>query len=437
MNRRTLLIEDEHQIYANPPAWEVVREADGSIVVRETKKFYVRRQVLLVLSILLFITIWCAAVFTPQLALQAPVWGMTPFIIALTCSIPFLVFWHRFVLITKATYRDLGKAEPVIFELNRARELRFPRKKIDVLAPRHGIIEIVHDYRAEYFLYSPDQVNHLAPQRIHPWVYPVTEVNVIVEEEVGNWRRYPIAGQIKSAKEIFPLAVLLHQRLGWPVRLRIGDAIEEKDRQHLETFAESRIVPIETLNMPAAADVVSPGHRKLEELAARERYGTRVENERQESKKARILIGMMGVLFLIAVILTLDEVIETIRTFRWPVAQGTVTFSAVDPRLAGSFDLDVRYEFQVQANRHTGHRVAVVAEVYDTKQEALQKLRKYPMQGQVTVYFDPDDPSQSVLERGGVWAALVHNAQPILFFLSTITMWWAISRSQKRFVDNH
>ena len=84
----------------------------------------------------------------------------------------------------------------------------------------------------------------------------------------------------------------------------------------------------------------------------------------------------------------------------WPSTLGTVTASTVERRSSGDGYSDypvVRYSYQVIGRSYQGNRIMPGPEVGGSG--AQKVVARYPAGAQVMVYYDPDKPSESVLER--------------------------------------
>jgi len=69
---------------------------------------------------------------------------------------------------------------------------------------------------------------------------------------------------------------------------------------------------------------------------------------------------------------------------------------------------EVTYEYRVGTRRFTGHRISLGEDPGDF--QVAETLQRYPAGSQVTVYYNPDKPSQAVLEAGapeGVWRTMI------------------------------
>lgn len=125
--------------------------------------------------------------------------------------------------------------------------------------------------------------------------------------------------------------------------------------------------------------------------------------------------------FLFAILMAFDGVflaavgvkyLEVKRASRWPAATGKVISSRSEARKvdrssgAGKdriVDTEirnfaaVRYSYDVAGTRRTGDRIGLAHDVGNF--QVAEKLKKYPAGAIVTVYYDPQDPRKSVLER--------------------------------------
>lgn len=88
---------------------------------------------------------------------------------------------------------------------------------------------------------------------------------------------------------------------------------------------------------------------------------------------------------------------------KWPATTGTIVSSE---RAEGSFaDADtnwvpvVRYSYQANDRTHTSDVVASTRLVSGGASFTEKVLAKYPAGSQVTVYYNPQEPEEAVLER--------------------------------------
>jgi len=58
----------------------------------------------------------------------------------------------------------------------------------------------------------------------------------------------------------------------------------------------------------------------------------------------------------------------------------------------------IRYSYEYQGRRHTSEAVSPIKELYMSRNGAMVAARRYPYGANVTVFVNPQDPSQAVLE---------------------------------------
>lgn len=98
----------------------------------------------------------------------------------------------------------------------------------------------------------------------------------------------------------------------------------------------------------------------------------------------------------------------------WQSTMGTVTFSTVERRSSGDGTTNypvVHYTYQVMGQMLQGSKVMPGPEVGGTG--AHKVVERYPAGAQVMVYYDPNNPSDAVLERSmpgfikWLWVAMI------------------------------
>lgn len=87
----------------------------------------------------------------------------------------------------------------------------------------------------------------------------------------------------------------------------------------------------------------------------------------------------------------------------WPAIRGKITYShAQSRRVKNSYEYQpsVKYTYFVDKRSHTGKRITASDVYQKTLSGAKDILKKYPVGGEVSVYYDPADPGTSLLETG-------------------------------------
>jgi hypothetical protein len=103
----------------------------------------------------------------------------------------------------------------------------------------------------------------------------------------------------------------------------------------------------------------------------------------------------------------------------WPAVPGSITAAEVkrsvnrdeDGNESYAYYPKVEYTYQVGGETLTGKRLTFGGQVAQKNPASVQKnLERYPVGGQVTVYYDPVKPSDAVLERQAVgmkWSLVI------------------------------
>ena len=127
------------------------------------------------------------------------------------------------------------------------------------------------------------------------------------------------------------------------------------------------------------------------------------------------LVGLIGLgVFLLGVF----KVRKLRASQSWAVAMGTIVESSVQESFnRGSDDLPdswsytpvIRYQFQAQGQTIVGDRSGFDRKSYSKKPDAQAVVARYPRGAQVNVFFDPEKPADSVLQRtsGSAWVFVV------------------------------
>lgn len=99
-----------------------------------------------------------------------------------------------------------------------------------------------------------------------------------------------------------------------------------------------------------------------------------------------------------------------LQAARWPTASGRITGAELEEGpMMGRFVRTVShraaitYAYQVGGREWRSKRVFFGDEAFATGTAARDRVRKYEPESTVQVYYDPDDPSQAVLEPRAAW----------------------------------
>jgi hypothetical protein len=93
-----------------------------------------------------------------------------------------------------------------------------------------------------------------------------------------------------------------------------------------------------------------------------------------------------------------------VRALAFPTTPGTVIESRivenVNDRDSTSHKPLIRYRYSVARNEYVGDTTRVMATTLGGERDARRQVARYPVGARVAVYYDPDRPSESVLEPG-------------------------------------
>lgn len=113
----------------------------------------------------------------------------------------------------------------------------------------------------------------------------------------------------------------------------------------------------------------------------------------------------------------------------WVAVPCSITSTSVkETVLSGSSNYwpDIRYSFQLDSKEYEGKRYNFSNGTGDLN-AANDVLQRYPIGDEITCWVDPDDPSQSVIDRSPGWFLLV-GLVPIAFIAIGFGGLWFLSR---------
>lgn len=115
------------------------------------------------------------------------------------------------------------------------------------------------------------------------------------------------------------------------------------------------------------------------------------------------IFGLVGMGLLIAGILSYNK---ARATQSWPTVTGTIRSAQIVEKRdedGTTYGLSVNYDYVVADRPYSGSRIALSDYTSSSRRYALGLQEKYGVGTQVTVYYNPADPFDSVLEPGANW----------------------------------
>lgn len=128
-----------------------------------------------------------------------------------------------------------------------------------------------------------------------------------------------------------------------------------------------------------------------------------------------IAVGMLGLGGFLVVYYARSRKLKTIHS-AWPSVIGRVLNASIEEGARTRFEDDASYfaqvEFEYQVAGQTYRLKQGVGRAYSWQAKAERHLQRYPFGGQVTVFYNPENPEQARLEQvqqsaGAVWALIV------------------------------
>lgn len=160
-------------------------------------------------------------------------------------------------------------------------------------------------------------------------------------------------------------------------------------------------------------------------------------------------IGAQSMLFFAAAAVTafgtiaVAKFLEVRRAAGWPSAPGRILRSELRPETRGQTDgpqrlvmaPSVEYEFVVTGRTYRGTRISIGEDVGGGNAEAT--LKRFPAGASVTVFHDPQDPQNCVLDRSGPASPLLNFAILLASVAVILGVGYIVATQSLAFVRAH
>ena len=119
-------------------------------------------------------------------------------------------------------------------------------------------------------------------------------------------------------------------------------------------------------------------------------------------------LGGFGVVFILVSLLAATTAIKDWRRFResdnWVPATAQIVSGNVSAQRGSkytTYEVNIRYTYAVLGQNYESGQLSFGSEGtgHDTRKRAEKVIARYPAGSQVTIYYDPNNPQQAVLER--------------------------------------
>jgi hypothetical protein len=141
---------------------------------------------------------------------------------------------------------------------------------------------------------------------------------------------------------------------------------------------------------------------------------------------------IMNIGFIIAIVLGGVLIIVAGRNIflgrksqNWPTTPGTVLYTGMetyqsrdeDGSLSTTYGATIQYSYEIGGTNFQGNRRTFTEVKTSSRRRVGQILERYPQGSAVSVYYDPNDPANSVLETGVGWSGYLFLALGVIVFL--------------------
>jgi len=132
-----------------------------------------------------------------------------------------------------------------------------------------------------------------------------------------------------------------------------------------------------------------------------------------------ILFGAVLFLFFtpVAVVLVSSKLSEAWESGKWPSTEGTVLSADVQTKGFGTkikYVPAITYEYQVDGHKYSGNRTRIGSYGFGSESDASDYVSEHSVGDRVSVYYQPSDPSRSLLEAGMTGRASAYLLIPLL-----------------------
>jgi hypothetical protein len=117
----------------------------------------------------------------------------------------------------------------------------------------------------------------------------------------------------------------------------------------------------------------------------------------------------------------------------WPTVTGTLLSTEViehrrsvsgkhGSRKSVSYEPIVKYSYSVDGKNYSGKRIAADSESMISRRAAEKRIGRFSSAAEISVYYDPKDPKQAVLDTRAVGLAMLFGIGAALIALGVFTL---------------
>jgi len=101
-------------------------------------------------------------------------------------------------------------------------------------------------------------------------------------------------------------------------------------------------------------------------------------------------------------------------------------------RTSTSYSVRVTYSYTVEGNNYEGNTVGFGTMSHNERSDAQEELKSYPQGKTIDVYYNPENPSDSVLKKGVFWPMYIVIAIMLVILIGSIWASFALTKYLKK-----
>ena len=151
--------------------------------------------------------------------------------------------------------------------------------------------------------------------------------------------------------------------------------------------------------------------------------------------------GLGGLIFLGVGLWAINK---GMQSENWDKGTATITSSEIekterrskDPQgfnqTSTSYSVRVKYSYTVEGSNYEGNTIGFGTMSHNEKSDAQEELKSYPKGKKIDVYYDPENPSDSVLKKGVFWPMYIVIAVSVIMLIGSIWASFALTKYLKK-----
>ena len=133
-----------------------------------------------------------------------------------------------------------------------------------------------------------------------------------------------------------------------------------------------------------------------------------------------------------------------IQSENWDKGTATITSSEIEKtesrskdaqgftQTSTSYSVRVKYSYTVEGSNYEGNTVGFGTMSHNERSDAQEELKFYPKGKTIDVYYDPENPSDSVLNKGVFWPMYIVIVVMVIILIVSIWASFALTKYLKK-----